>query len=125
MANEVAVDRFVAHDALDRVDRRVVGVVPGARALHADLGSDLGIVDRQAVVDVAAVAPGGFGSDALTGFQHDDRRAPPCQRERRRQPGEAAADDRDVALRRQLRRARHEGRRGGGPVRLELHVGAG
>ena len=59
-------------------------------------------------------------AEALLG---DNGSTAPGQRERSRQPGEAAADDGHVALRGQLGRARHEGRRGGGPVRVEFHRG--
>ena len=124
-SREVAVDRLVADDALHRVDPGVERVVPGARALHPHLGSHLGIVDREPVVDVPAIAPGGLGSDTLPRLEDDHRGAALRQRPCRRQAREAAAHDRDVALRRQIGRARHEGRRAGGPVRLELHGSAG
>ena len=84
-AREVAVDGLVAHDAFHRVDRGVVGVVPGTRTLHADLGRDLGVVDREPVVDVPAVAARGLGRHAFAGLQHRHAGAALGQGQRRRQ----------------------------------------
>ena len=124
-AREVAVDGLVAHDAFHGVDRGVVGVVPGTCTLHADLGRDLGVVDREPVVDVAAIASRGLGRDAFAGLQHRDAGAALGQGQRRRQPGEAAADHGHVHLRRQVARLRAEGRGAVGPVGVELHGVAG
>jgi len=84
-----------ANDALDRVDRVVVGAVPGGRALGTGAPGQLRIVDSQSVVDVAAVAAGGLGRN-LAGFQHHDAGAAAHQRAGGRQAGEAAAHDRHV-----------------------------
>jgi hypothetical protein len=96
-AAEVAGDLLLAHDALDRVHRRVVGVIQVAGAIDAVARSDVGHIDRRAVVDVPAVATGRAGGD-LARFQHHDVRVALAEGEGRGQAGEAAADHRHVHL---------------------------
>lgn len=121
VAHEVAVDRLVVHQPRHGVDRVVVGAVPGAGLVDADLGGHIGIVHREPVVHMSAVAPRRLGRHAAAGLQHRDAGAAPGQRQRRRQAREAAADDRNVDLRRQCMHCGNEGRRGIGPIGVELH----
>ena len=112
-AREVAVDRLVAHDALDRVDRRRRTRGTSARArsnptLRGHLGDSL---TARPLLHWPPLRPEALGRDTLPRLEDDHRGAALRQRQRRRQAREAAADDRDVALRRQIGRARHEGRR--------------
>jgi hypothetical protein len=72
VTHEIAVDGLLPHDALDRVDRLVVGPIPRARALDTGSRRDVKIVDREPVVDVAAVAARGLSCDTRTGFEHND-----------------------------------------------------
>jgi hypothetical protein len=118
---EVAIDGFLAHQPGHRVHRGVIGLVPGAGLRHADLGRDFGIVHRQAVVDMAAIAPRGFRGHPVAGFEHGHLRAALGQRQRRRQAGEAATDDGHVHLCGQFAPGRREGGRRMGPVGIELH----
>jgi hypothetical protein len=122
-ALEGAVDRLLAHDALDGVDGGGEGAVQRLRLIEAALGGDGDEAVRQAVADMAAVAPRCLGGDAASLEQHRPDAAP-CQRQRGGEPGEAAADDRDIrASFEGLSRGVREGRRGVEPVGLELHAG--
>jgi len=121
VAQEIAGDLFLLHQPCHRVDRVVIGVIPGAGTLHADLGGDLGIVHREAVVDVAAVAARGFRRHMGAGFQHHHRGPALGESQCRRQAGKAAADDGHVNLRGQLARGGDEQRCRIGPVGFQLH----
>jgi hypothetical protein len=120
-AAEVAGDPLLRHHRLDRVDRRVVGAIERQRPLGTEAGGGPGEVVREAVVAVAAVAAGRLADDAAT-LQHHHVRPGLAQRQRRRQAGEAAADDRHVgAAGDRPGGRRREGRRGVEPVGFELH----
>src|SRR5687767_14592018 len=56
VAPEVAVNPFVPHQALDAINRTIVGVVERARLFQPKLPRDAAEIMRQSVVAVAAVA---------------------------------------------------------------------
>jgi len=121
VAQEVAIDLFFPDHSCHGIDRIVKGVVPTARTFHADLGGQLGIIDGQAIVDMPAVASGGFRRHMRAGFQYGYPGTATCQCQCCRQAGEAAADDGNVHLGRQVIGSRCEYGGGIGPVRIQLH----
>jgi len=71
---EIAVDRFVPNDLLDRVDRAVEALVEAFGDIRAKTANHAGIILRKAVVAHPAIAPG-CTSAQPPGFQQDDARA--------------------------------------------------
>jgi hypothetical protein len=94
-AHEIAGDVLLLHHRLDRVDSRSIGLVKGARFLRAETSGQRSEIMSQSAVAMAAVAAGRLADDAAR-FEHGHGRAALRQRERRRQPGEARADDDNV-----------------------------
>ena len=94
-AAKVAVYAFLADQPFDEIYRGVVGMVhlPGTRRAEApDRRPEIHHHARRAH---AAVAAGGAGADRVL-LEQSDVRAFPAERDCRGQPGQAAADDRDV-----------------------------
>ena len=120
-AHEVAGDVLLLHHRLDRIDSRRKGLVEGARFLRAETSGQRSEIVRQAAVAMTAVAAGRLADDAAR-FEHGHGRAALGQRQRRRQPGEARADDDHVGTSRN-RSFGTAGERGCGiePIGFQLH----
>ena len=123
-AREVAVDPLLRHDALDRVDGGVEGVVKRHRLVEPEPGFHRREILGEAVVALAAVAARRSGADVV-GLQQSDGGAALRQSQRRGQSRETAAHDRNIdAAVDRARRAARKTRRRVVPVGSELHAKA-
>jgi len=123
-AAEGAVNRLLRHDPLDGIDSVVEGLVKRDGALLAQRLFRADEAMGHAVVEMAAIAPGCTEADRHS-LQHHDLGAGHGELAGGGQPGEAAANDRDVVL--AFDRPRSGAREGYGsvmPIGFKPHLAA-
>ena len=116
-AAQPALDLVLADEAFDEFARRPRLAIDAARHV---LAVTLRQVGQGGLGHVAqrAGGPGGVAIADRRGFQHRDVAARPRQRECRRKPGVAAADDGDIGFPDRIGRRRLEWLEAGIPVRI-------
>ena len=114
-ADELALDRFVVNQPLERVDGRHLPLEPGPGAGTAVAANQRGRVERQAGQHLPAVARARSPADRLL-LEHDGAPAAQGDLARRRQAGITAANHRDVGTLGQWLRRHRQLRRGRPPV---------